>query len=207
MAFVSSSGFAGQAVKTRSVTCTGPQTVVMMSAGSNMSRRELLLGALAAMVPAAALAKSGEGPKYSIFGGNSQSSPFVYTDKKKGNAIYKALNDEEIQFLTDKLKESRVRLANTEQYIAIPSWDDIRGEIRLQMYECRRNMLKLEENIEDEKKAQKAKKLYGQLKRDMEELDYACTVKDQGRAKRARSAALKSFDQWAEIAGLDSLDS
>eukprot|EP00188_Purpureofilum_apyrenoidigerum_P002115 Plantae.Rhodophyta-Purpureofilum_apyrenoidigerum.ctg22645.p2 GENE.Plantae.Rhodophyta-Purpureofilum_apyrenoidigerum.ctg22645~~Plantae.Rhodophyta-Purpureofilum_apyrenoidigerum.ctg22645.p2 ORF type:complete len:207 (-),score=56.41 Plantae.Rhodophyta-Purpureofilum_apyrenoidigerum.ctg22645:193-813(-) len=205
MAFVSGATLtrAGRGV---SSVRTDRRCAVVMSLGEELSRRQVLLGALAAMLPAAAVAKSGDAPSYSIFGGDSQSSPFTYMDKQKGSVLYKALNESELAFIKNKLIESRERLADTDEFIAGPSWDDVRGEIRLQMYEFRHNILKLANNIVDDKRADKAKKLYEKLKKDMEELDYACTVKDQGRAKKARSAALKSFDQWADIAGLDTLD-
>lgn len=109
----------------------GETTVVKMSADGGLSRRDLMLGALAAMVPASALAKAGDGPKYSIFGGGASSSPFVYMDKKKGSVLYKALNDDEVAFISGQLKESRERLASTDESIAYPSWDDVRSTIRL----------------------------------------------------------------------------
>lgn len=71
------------------------------------------------------------------------------------------------------------------------------------MYSARRNMIKLNDNIDDKKQADKAKQLYQKVKKDIEDLDYACQLKDQARARKARSSALKDFDLWAASAGLD----
>uniref|UniRef100_A0A7S0G5Z7 Uncharacterized protein n=1 Tax=Rhodosorus marinus TaxID=101924 RepID=A0A7S0G5Z7_9RHOD len=201
MAFVAGSSFAGASVKTERSVCTG-RTVMKMSADSDVTRRQLLLGALAAMVPAAALAKGGDSPKYSIFGGESQSSPFVYMDQRKGNAVYQALNDEELAEITKSLAVNRARLEETGDFIDVPSWDDVRSLVRLEMYDTRRNVKKIHESLDDPKRVDRAEKVYAQLKKDIEALDYACVVKDQAMAKKARASALKSFDSWVSTVGV-----
>mmetsp|Transcript_6003 Transcript_6003/g.15946 ORF Transcript_6003/g.15946 Transcript_6003/m.15946 type:complete len:210 (-) Transcript_6003:656-1285(-) len=209
MAFVS--GFCGArvAAPSRAAACA-----VSMSAAREepeaVSRRQLLAGAVAGVaaagVAAVALPQSaaagGEGPKLSIFGGGSQSSPFVYGMKSGGPAVYKPLNAEDVAFHKKICDEGRARLDKTEEYIARKSWDEVRAELRRQLQNLRHSQERLMEAQGDKDLSEQAAKYYKAFKSSVEDLDYAAREKKVENARKARTATLKAFDSWYSAVGL-----
>eukprot|EP00184_Porphyridium_aerugineum_P000333 CAMPEP_0184700606 /NCGR_PEP_ID=MMETSP0313-20130426/14687_1 /TAXON_ID=2792 /ORGANISM="Porphyridium aerugineum, Strain SAG 1380-2" /LENGTH=196 /DNA_ID=CAMNT_0027160361 /DNA_START=107 /DNA_END=697 /DNA_ORIENTATION=- len=196
MAFVSS--FAGVPVQANKVAvCT--RANISMSA--DVSRREILtgMGVAAALAAAPALAAGGDSPKQSFFGGDSQSSPFTYT-MKQGTPIYDPKNEEEINFHKKVVAESKARLEKTNAMIAEKSWDEVRGELSLQMKELRHSSLKLIDLVAEDKK--KATKAYDEFKKNVEALDLAARFKKQDEAKRYKAAATKALDSFAAQVGI-----
>lgn len=95
-AAVSARGFTGTAVPAVRSTCATSAPVM------SLSRREALGAALgaagAALLPAAAFAKSGDGANISFFGVGGQSSPYTAGIKTGGTVQYTPFNAEEMAY-------------------------------------------------------------------------------------------------------------
>eukprot|EP00179_Madagascaria_erythrocladioides_P014413 CAMPEP_0198364706 /NCGR_PEP_ID=MMETSP1450-20131203/153800_1 /TAXON_ID=753684 ORGANISM="Madagascaria erythrocladiodes, Strain CCMP3234" /NCGR_SAMPLE_ID=MMETSP1450 /ASSEMBLY_ACC=CAM_ASM_001115 /LENGTH=200 /DNA_ID=CAMNT_0044072145 /DNA_START=77 /DNA_END=679 /DNA_ORIENTATION=+ len=198
MAFVS-----GAALPTTRTRATGSHAICMSSTSPAPARRALLAGiAAAALAPAAAAHASGDGPKYSIFGGGSQSSPFTYSMKTGGKPVYEKLNPEEVEFHVNMVKEGKGHLEATGGYIDTKNWEFVRAEIRSQMQNMRKSQLRLIEAVADQEGQKKSEEAYQKFKLDLEKLDFAARSKEQTKAYKARTEALKSLDNWASTAGV-----
>lgn len=174
----------------------------------SLSRRDALAGAAGAAAAAllsgvgAALAKSGDAPKISVFGVGGASSPYTAGVQKGGVVQYKEMNSGEIELYKRLIGESKVRLESAIEPIKGRSWDDVRSRIRLEMSELRGVLVKLNDNISDKDSAEKANKAYADFKLAIENLDYAAITKDQGKAFKFYNAALKSLGAWTTAAGI-----
>jgi hypothetical protein len=101
-----------------------------------LSRRAALgagLGALgAALLPAAAFAKGGDGAKISVFGVGGASSPFTAGVQTGGTVVYSRFSEDEMAYFKSIVDASGERLAQAKASIDIKSWEDIRSLIRLE---------------------------------------------------------------------------
>lgn len=172
-----------------------------MSAGP-ISRRDALLtgAALLLGVPAAALAKSGEGPKISVFGIGGPSSPFNAGIPTGGKVQYKENGEAEIAVFRRIISESKTRLEGAVPSLKAKYWEDIRSTLRLEMTGLRPTVLKINSTLDDTT-SKKATKAYLVLKNDLENLDQACIQKNQNKAFKAYNASLKSFSAWQDVVG------
>lgn len=168
-----------------------------------ITRRDALLAgaALLAGIPAAALAKSGDSPKISVFGVGGASSPFTAGVQSGGKLQYKSFNEDEITLYKRIVDDSKARLEGAIDSIKSKSWEDVRSSIRLEASDLRKTQLTVNANIEDDKESKKATKAYLVFKNDLENLDQAAVQKNQDRAYKAYNAALKSLGAWQEVAG------
>mmetsp|Transcript_5796 Transcript_5796/g.10254 ORF Transcript_5796/g.10254 Transcript_5796/m.10254 type:complete len:211 (-) Transcript_5796:636-1268(-) len=210
MAFVSSFNGArvGGSFDVSSTSKCGLKQNLVMSATSdreNVSRRALLAGLVvstAALVSAPELAQAGgEGPRYSFFGGESQSSPFVYS-MKKGTPVYKPLSPEEMEFHKRIADESKERIEGTDVYISQKSWDKVRGELRLEMYNLRHSQERLIESVKDDSGKKAAAQAFADFKKSVEDLDRAATNKKVEDARKARAATLKALSTFYSAVGI-----
>jgi len=210
MAFVS--GFSGvrvESAQSRASVCRVTMSAEQNETTAAVSRRDLLAGLAASAVaagvavalPQTAAATPGEGPKFSIFGGGSQSSPFVYS-MKKGTPVYKPLEPEELEFHKKICTEGRARLDKTEEYIARKSWDEVRAELRRQLQNLRHSQERLMEAVSDPSSSEQARSYYKSFKSSVEDLDFAAREKKVENARKARNATLKAYDSWASAVGI-----
>lgn len=170
-----------------------------------MSRRQALAAAAAlvtgaVVAPLAASAKSGDSPKISIFGVGGASSPFTAGVQTGGKVIYKRFGDDEIAVFKRIVTDARDRLDGSVASIKIKSWEDVRGQLRLQT-DLRRTQVIVNGGIDDPKQAAKAAKAYQTFKNDIERLDAACIQKNQDQAYKAHKASLASLAAWQDTVG------
>lgn len=194
--------FSGAAVRTCS---TAPQATVTMSA-SKPNRRQLLqsAAALVAGIPLAALAKSGDSAKISIFGVGGASSPYVAGIETGGKILYNGFSDEEIALFKRIVNDSKERLVGAEDSIKAKSWEDIRSRIRLEATELRKVVNNITDNLDDKQTKAAATKDSKALKLAFEQLDQACVQKDQTAAKKYYSIAIKNLSAWQDDVGFSS---
>lgn len=168
-----------------------------------VSRRQALLSAAALLVgaPMAALAKSGDSPKISVFGVGGQSSPFTAGVKRGGKVLYSTLGDDEVAVFKRIIAQSKERLELAAPSIKAKSWEDIRSRIRLEASDLRKTQLTVNASIEDAAQNKKAENAYKTFKKDLESLDQACIQKNQDRAYKGYNASLKSLSAWEDITG------
>lgn len=201
-AFAPTSTFTGARVANvqRSPTCTSQTTPTMA-----ISRRAALGGVAAALLSqvGAALAKSGDSPKISIFGVGGASSPYTAGIQTGGTVQYKQYNDSELLVFKKIVDESKTRLEGTIDPIKGRAWSDVQSRIRLEMYDVRNTMLKLNAAIDDDSTAKKATQIYSDFKQALEALDYAATVKDQAKAVKSYNVVLDKFNSWVNLVGLN----
>ena len=199
-AFAPTTTFAGArlAQAQRAATCASTPTM-------SISRRAALGGAAAALLAraSAALAKSGDSPKISIFGVGGASSPYTAGIQTGGTVQYKAYNDAELLAFKKIVDESKARLLTTIEPIKGRAWSDVQSRIRLEMYDVRNTMLKLNAAIDDDATAKKADQIYADFKVALEALDYAATVKDQAKAVKNYNVVLEKFNSWVNLVGLN----
>lgn len=199
----------GPAVNTRSAftsaclpTCSKTPTSTVTMTAQPVSRRQALLAgaALLAGVPLAALAKSGDAPKISIFGVNDVSSPFTAGLKRDGKVMYEELNPEEVSIYKKIAEGSKVRILGADESIKNKYWEDVRSRIRLEAYEFRKVQLKVNSALskDDADAALKATKAF---KSDVENLDQAAYQKNQEKAYKAYNAVVKDIDNWFSAVG------
>lgn len=170
-----------------------------------LSRRAALGAALsavgAAMLPASAFAKGGDAPKISIFGVGGASSPFDKGIERGGSVLYSRFSEDEMAYFKSILDASNERFVQAKSSIDIKSWEDIRSLIRLETTLVRSTMVKVAESL-DKDGQKKANSIYDGFKRDLNDLDYACSIKNQDKAQKAYKSTLKSFSSWREEVGL-----
>lgn len=170
-----------------------------------LSRRAALGAALsavgAAMLPAAAFAKGGDAPKISVFGVGGASSPFDKGIEKGGTVLYSRFSDDEMAYFKSIVDASQERFVQAKSSIDIKSWEDIRSLIRLETTLLRTTMVKVGESL-DKDGQKKATSIYEGFKKDLNDLDYACSIKNQEKAQKAYKATLKSFGSWRDEVGL-----
>lgn len=181
---------------------TAPIPSVTTMSAQPVSRRQALLAgaAMLAGVPLAALAKSGDAPKISIFGLNSASSPFTAGIKKDGKLLYEDLNPEELSIYKRIAEGSKARIVGADQSIKNKYWEDVRSRIRLEAYEFRKVQLRLNSALSKDQ-AQPALKTSSAFKADIEKLDQAAYQKNQEKAYKAYSAVVKDIDNWFSAVG------
>lgn len=200
-AFAPTTTFAGTrlAKVQRAPTCK-TNTVSM-----SISRRAALSGAAAALLGrvGAALAKSGDSPKISVFGVGGASSPYTAGIQTGGTVQYKAYNDAELLVFKKNIDESKARLESAIEPIKGRAWSDVQSRIRLEMSDVRNTMLKLNAAIDDESTAKKATQIYTDFKLALEALDYATIVKDQAKAVKNYNVVLEKFNSWVNLVGLN----
>ncbi|EWM23838.1 extrinsic protein in photosystem ii [Nannochloropsis gaditana] len=154
-------------------------------------------------MPESALAKSGEGPKQSVFGlgGDAASSPFVqdvptyspYSPYGTGeNALFKPLNADDVKLYTSKVTESKKRVDKIAKYLEKKQWEEVRTELTRQMYDLRRSGQKLAEN----KQSPEASKALKSLFQDIEDLTVASRRKQVDVSQAAYSRAQADFDAF-----------
>ena len=111
-----------------------------------MDRRQVLSGAAAAALlgaPAASFATIGDFPKQAFFGSAPISAPFGDTYGQAGAPIWEKLQDTERGIYERILTNTKTHLKNVEDFISKPSWDEATSELRLEMYETRKAMVRL----------------------------------------------------------------
>lgn len=178
------------------------------SAGPRMalSRRDALgaaVGAAAALLAGSpALAKGGDAPKISVFGVGGASSPFTKGVQKGGTVQYEAFGDDEVEVFKKCVEVSKDRLAGTVAIVKEKSWDDVRSQVRLEMYELRKTAERLNANVGDKGTKQKAAQEYADFKNAIEKLDYAAITKNQDKAYKSLSKATASLNSWASTVGI-----
>lgn len=189
---------AGAALSTP--TCAAPAGPTMA-----LTRRAALGAALSAMgaavLPASAFAKGGDAPKISIFGVGGASSPFDAGIQTGGTVLYSRFSEDEIAYFKSIVDASSDRFAQAKASIDIKSWEDIRSLIRLETSLLRTTMVKVAESL-DKDGQKKATSIYEDFKLDLNDLDYACSTKNQEKANKAYKATLRSFASWREEVGL-----
>lgn len=177
------------------------------SAGPTMAltRRAALGAALsavgAAMLPASAFAKGGDAPKISIFGVGGASSPFESGIQKGGTVLYERFSEDEMAYFKSILDASSDRFVQAKASIDIKSWEDIRSLIRLETTLLRTTMVKVAESL-DKDGQKKATAIYDGFKKDLNDLDYACSTKNQDKAQKSYKAVLRSFASWRAEVGI-----
>ena len=110
-----------------------------------MDRRQVLSGAAAAVIaaPAASFAAIGDFPKQAYFGSAPISAPFGDTYGQAGEPIWQKLQETERGIYERILTNTKKHLKNVEDFISKPSWDEATTELRLEMYETRKAMVRL----------------------------------------------------------------
>jgi hypothetical protein len=110
-----------------------------------MDRRQVLQGAAAAILgaPVASFAASGDFPKQAFFGSAPISAPFGETYGQAGAPIWEKLQDTERGIYERILTNTKTHLDNVEGFISKPSWDEATSELRLEMGETRKAMVRL----------------------------------------------------------------
>lgn len=176
-------------------------STVTMSAQPISRRQALLTGAaLLAGVPLAALAKSGDAPKISIFGVNDVSSPFTAGLKRDGKVLYEDLNPEELAIYKKIAEGSKNRIVGADDSIKNKYWEDVRSRVRLEAYEFRKVQLRVNSAL-DKGQADAALKATKAFKTDLEKLDQAAYQKNQDQAFKAYNAVVKDIDNWFSAVG------
>ncbi len=131
-----------QGLKTRAACTTG---ITMQ-----MDRRQILQGAAAAVLgaPVASYATIGDFPKQAFFGSAPISAPFGDTYGQAGAPIWEKLQDTERGIYERILTNTKTHLDNVEGFISKPSWDEATSELRLEMGETRKAMVRLSDVAE-----------------------------------------------------------
>lgn len=203
----------GPAVATRSSTFSGaavpacptssPANVTMSS--SPISRRKALQTAAAVLagVPLAALAKSGDSPKISIFGVGGFSSPFTAGVTTGGQRQYAEYNDDEIMRFKRIVNESKDRIIAASGSVKSKSWDDLKSCVRLEAYEVRRIQRQVDASLDGDKK-KAATKASQAFKVSLEEFDQAVSQKSPAKTAKAYDATIKTLSAWQKVVGFDS---
>lgn len=192
------SAFTGTSLSTCSKT---PSSTVTMSAQPVSRRQALLTGAaLLAGIPLAALAKSGDAPKISIFGVNDVSSPFTAGVKRDGKVMYEELNPEEVAIYKKIAEGSKLRIVGADESIKNKYWEDVRSRVRLEAYEFRKIQMKVNSALNKDQ-ADPALKATKDFKKDVETLDQAAYQKNQDKAYKAYNAVVKDIENWFSAVG------
>lgn len=172
----------------------------------SLSRRDALAGAVGAAAAllgvSPALAKGGDAPKISVFGVGGASSPFVKGVQKGGKVQYEQFGDDEMEIFKRCVAVSKDRLAGTVAIVKEKSWDDVRSQVRLEMYELRKTAERVNGNLEDKAAAKKALQEYAEFKKSIENLDYAAVTKNQDKAYKSLAKATASLNSWADTVGI-----
>jgi len=178
------------------------------------SRREAVAAAgaaVAAFLPAAAQAATGESPRFSVFGllgdgtsysegaayGSDQSSrpysPYsVYDDYDAEKSLYKPGSAAYLDRKKGVIAESKKRLAKLPAYIEKKQWFNVRTELDRYMYETRSAVRGLA--VTSEQKAA-AKEFFLAI----EETDLSATLKKQ---EKCMAAAKRATDKLDAFTGL-----
>jgi hypothetical protein len=132
-----------QGLKTRTACTTG---ITMQ-----MDRRQMLQSAAAAIIaaPAASFASAGDFPKQAFFGAAPISAPFGDTYGQAGAPVWEKLQDTERAIYERILTDTKGHLKDVETFISKPSWDEATTELRLEMYETRKAMVRLSDVSEN----------------------------------------------------------
>lgn len=183
--------------------CTSARPAPALTMSANpMSRRQALLAgaALLAGVPLSAFAKSGEGPKISVFGVGGASSPFDAGIKRSGSILYSKFNADELAVFKRISTESKDRIVGAADSIKAKSWEDVRSRMRLEATELRYVQQKINASLGDD--GVEAVQASNRLKLDLEKMDQACVQKNQDKTYKHYNAVLKDLDAWATAAGI-----
>jgi hypothetical protein len=115
-----------------------------------MDRRQILQGAAAAVLgaPVASYAAIGDFPKQAFFGSAPISAPFGDTYGQAGGPVWEKLQDTERGIYERILTNTKTHLDNVEGFISKPSWDEATSELRLEMGETRKAMVRLSDVAE-----------------------------------------------------------
>lgn len=196
----SRTSFTGAALST----CAKPASSTVTMSAQPMSRRQALItgAALIAGAPLAALAKSGDSPKLSIFGVGGASSPFEAGVQKGGTKLYKEFNNDELEVLRRIVNNSKDRIAGAEDSIKTKSWEDIRSRVRLEAGELRKVQNKINDGLSASDDQVRAKKAARAVKIDLEQLDQACVQKNQDAAYKKYNSVLRNIDAWKDTVGI-----
>lgn len=175
----------------------------MQKEGKSISRREALIGgaALLAGIPLSALAKGGDSPKISIFGVGGASSPFDAGFQRGGKVLYSEFGDDELAVFKRIVNQSEERIVDATESIKAKSWEDIRSRCRLEAYDLRKVILRVNGAISDKAQADKAQKIANSIKQDIEQLDQACVAKNQDLAYKKYNATVKDIAEWKSFVG------
>jgi hypothetical protein len=200
----SRAAFSGGAV---SVSASAP---ALSAAATTMSlnRRSALglgLGALGAALlkgSAPVQAKSGEFARQSIFGVGGASSPFDAGIQRSGTVQYSKFAPAEMAYFKSIVDGSSTRLDSAKTEIDNKSWEAVRSTIRLEMALLRQTMLSVQANIADPKIKASAQKLYDAFKKDVNDMDYACVVKNQDKARKSFKLTVSDLASWREVASI-----
>lgn len=198
------SSFIGNVVNVKGAsTCSAVSMSMKKEEKKAVSRREALIGgaALLAGIPLSALAKGGDSPKISIFGVGGASSPFDAGFQTGGKVLYSEFSDDELAVFKRIVNQSQERIVDATDSIKARSWEDIRSRCRLEAYDLRKIILRVNDAIADQTTAAKAKKIAKSIKDDIEQLDQACVAKNQDLAYKKYNATVKDIAEWKEFVG------
>mmetsp|Transcript_1891 Transcript_1891/g.4342 ORF Transcript_1891/g.4342 Transcript_1891/m.4342 type:complete len:205 (-) Transcript_1891:116-730(-) len=162
-----------------------------------MDRRAVVSAGILA-VPSAAFATIGDAPKQAYFGAKPMSAPFGEVYGQTGAPLWEKLGETEKGIYERILSTSRESLRKVETEITSSSWVAARAALRMDAYEVRKAMVR----INEASGSPEAKKLYEKFKRQIEALDLALVKKDGAASFKARAAAEITFGEWASAAGL-----
>mmetsp|Transcript_14286 Transcript_14286/g.44204 ORF Transcript_14286/g.44204 Transcript_14286/m.44204 type:complete len:209 (+) Transcript_14286:73-699(+) len=182
---------------------------------ASQTRRELgqgLMTAIGAFGAQAAVASSGDSPKFSFFGfagngdamsegamyGADQSSkvysPYsVYGKLGAEDQIYKKYNAKEIEFKKGMLAESEKRVKAVNQWIDKKNWENVRSGLDSQVYNMRGTMNYLAASPSAKPGAKAAAKQFYQ---DMEAVNLLSKRKKQAAAMDAYNNMVNSMEKF-----------
>lgn len=195
-----------------SATAFAPQTTTTSTttALDATSRREAMAAAgaaVAAFLPAAANAATGESPRFSVFGligdgtsyseggayGSDQSnrpySPYSVYDDFSEKALYKPNNQDYADRKKGVIAESKKRLAKLPAYIDKKQWFNVKDELDRYMYETRSAVRGLATTT-TQKEA--AKEFFIAI----EETNLSATLKKQDKCMAAAKESLEKLDAF-----------
>jgi len=175
--------------------------------------RNQMLGALAAVplcqMPSAASAKSGQLGKIGVFGLDDLSSPYMpgmIIEKEGSNTQgYAKSNGEflagswqaDVQRELASYKEQETAIRSLGPDVESKTWWLVRANLRAKnVYEMKGNMLAISEVSTNPVAAKKA---YKKFWAEIDELDYACQVKEAAKAKKEYADVIASLDAWNQV--------
>jgi Oxygen evolving enhancer protein 3 (PsbQ) len=200
----SRAAFSGGAVSV-STSAPAPSAAATTMSLNRRSALGLGLGALgAALLKGAAPvhAKSGEFARQSIFGVGGASSPFDAGIQRSGTVQYSKFAPAEMAYFKSIVDGSSTRLDSAKTEIDNKSWEAVRSTIRLEMSLLRQTMLSVQANIADPKVKASAQKLYDAFKKDVNDMDYACVLKNQDKARKSFKLTVTDLASWREVASI-----
>lgn len=173
------------------------------------TRREMVVKAAGVVAGAAGLAATqeaqataGDFGKFSFFGPAASSTPFnALTDPMNGNTkapediLFSYGNDKEIARCKAGIKESAKRIDTIGPMVSSKKWTDARTEMRLQMGVMKKYMVAVNTKTGDKAAAAAYKK----FSLAMDDLDYACRIKDPATAGPAYDKVVETLKGYTSL--------